>query len=44
MEKFTSKGKQTVKVRNHLHTNMISNYEKRRAQMQDIGNAFGIQR
>ena len=45
MEKLTSKGIHTVKVGNHLHTNMISNPAiVRRAQMQDIGNAFEIKR
>ena len=46
MKKLTSKGKHTVKVGNHLHTNMIiktSNYEKRRVQMQDTGNAFKLE-
>ena len=27
MERLTSQGKHTLKVRNHLHTNMISNYD-----------------
>ena len=47
MEELTSKSKHKVKVGNHLITNMISklaNCEKRRAQMQDIGNAFEIKR
>ena len=46
MEKLTSKGKHTVKVGNHPHKYDIktSNCEKRRAQMQGIGNAFEIKR
>ena len=46
MEKLTGKGKHTLKVGNRLHTNDIraSNGEKRRAQMQDIGNVFEIKR
>ena len=41
MEKLTGKGKHTVKVGNHLHTNMISKPTiMRRAQRQDTGNAF----
>ena len=45
MEKLTSKGKHTVKVGNHPHTNMISKPTiMRRVQMQDIGNAFEMKR
>lgn len=43
MEELTSKGKHTVKIVNYLHTNMISKPAiVRRAQVQDIGNAFEI--
>ena len=45
MEKLTGKGKHTVKVGNHTHKYIkTSNCEKRRAQMQDTGNAFEIKR
>ena len=45
MGKLTSKGKHTVKVGNHPHTNMISKAAIVRAvQTQDIGNAFEIKR
>ena len=47
MGKLTNKGKHTVKVENHHHTNMIiktSNQEERRVPMQDTGNAFEIKR
>ena len=47
MGKLTNKGKHTVKVENHHHTNMIiktSNQEERRVPMQDNGNAFEIKR
>ena len=45
MGKLTSKGKHTIKLGNHPHTNMISNPAiMRRIQMQDIGNAFEIKR
>ena len=41
MGKLTHKGKHTVKVGSHPHTNIkTSDCEKRRVQMQDIGNAF----
>ena len=40
MGKLTGKDKHTVKVGNHLHTNMVSKSASvRRAQVQDIGNA-----
>ena len=40
MGKLTGKDKHTVKVGNHLHTNMVSKSAiVRRAQTQDIGNA-----
>ena len=44
--KLTGKGKDTVKVGNHLHTNVKSNSncERRRVQRQDTGNAFEIKR
>ena len=43
MEKFTGKGKCTIKVGNHIHTNIISQPAVvRRPQIQDIGNAFEI--
>ena len=43
MEKPSGKGKHTIKVGNHPHTNMISKPAiVRRAAMQDIGNAFEI--
>ena len=39
MEKLTVKGKHTVKVGNHIHTNMIlKSAIVRRAQIQDMGN------
>ena len=45
MEKLTNKGKHTVKVENHPHTNIISKRAiLRRPQIQDIGNAFEIKR
>ena len=49
MEKLTVKGKHTVKVGNHLHTNMISKpgtvrRGEHQCPMQDIGNAFEIKR
>ena len=45
MGKFTGKGKHTVKVGNHPHTNMISKPAiMRRVQIQDIGKAFEIKR
>ena len=45
MGKLTSKGKHKVKVGNHPHTNMISKPAiVRGVQMQDIGNAFEINR
>ena len=46
MGKLTGKGKHTVKLGNHPHTNNIktSNYEKMRVQMQNIRNAFEIKR
>ena len=38
MEKLTGKGKHTVRLGNHLHTNMISKLAiMRRVQMQDTG-------
>ena len=41
--KAPSKGKHTLKVGNHPHTNMISKPAiMRRIQIQDIGNAFEI--
>ena len=43
MEELTSKGKHTVNIGNYLHTNMISKPAiVRKAQVQDIGNAFEI--
>ena len=43
MKKLTRKGKHTVKLGNHPHTNMISKPAiVRRVQMQDIGNTFEI--
>ena len=43
MEKLTYKDKHKGNVGNHLHTNMIPKPAiVRRAQMQDIGNAFEI--
>ena len=45
MEKHTSKGKHTVTVGNHTHTNMISKPSiMRRVQMQVIGNALETER
>ena len=45
MEKLTGKGKYIVKVGNHPHRNIISKQGTvRRAQMQDIRNAFDIKR
>ena len=45
MEKLTSKGKHTIKVGKHPHTNMISKpVIVRRAQMQALGNAYEIKR
>ena len=45
MEKLTGKDKYTLKEGNHPHRNIISKPEiVRRAQMQDIRNAFGIKR
>ena len=41
--KFTGKGKHTVKVGNHWHTNMIPNpATMSRVQMQENGNTFEI--
>ena len=45
--KLNGKGEHTVKVGNHPHHKYdikTRNCEKRRAQMQDIGNAFEIKR
>ena len=43
MGKLTGKGKCTVRVGNHPHTNMISKPAiVRRVQMKNIGNAFEI--
>ena len=43
MEKLTYKDKHKGKVGNHLYTNMIPKPTiVRKAQMQDIGNAFEI--
>ena len=40
MGKLTGKDRHTVKVGNHLHTNMVSKSAiVRRAQMKDIGDA-----
>ena len=45
MRKLTGKGKHTVKVGNHLHTNILSKPAMvRRAQMQETGNTFQIKR
>ena len=45
MGKLTTKGKRTVKVGNHLHTNMISKpATMRRVQIQEMGNTFEIKR
>ena len=46
MGKLTGKGKHTVKEGHHPHKRDIKtiNREKRRVQMQDIGNAFEIKR
>ena len=43
MGKLTGKGKHTVMVGNHPHTNMVSKPAiMRRVHLQDIGNAFEI--
>ena len=44
--KLTSKGIHTVKVGNHLHTNMLPKPEitRRRVQMQETGDSFTIKR
>ena len=42
MGKITSKGKHTVKVGNHPHTNVSKSIAVRSVQMQDIENAFEI--
>ena len=45
MGKLTGKGKHTVKVCYHPHTNMMSKPAiVRRVQMQEMGNAFEIKR
>ena len=46
MKNLFGKGKHIVKVGNHPHIYDIrtSNYEKMRAQLQEIGNAFEIKR
>ena len=45
MEKLTGKGKHTVKVGNHPHTNTISKPATvRTVQVKDTGNAFEIKR
>ena len=48
MKKLTGKGKDNIKVGNHLLTNTTDiktrKHEKRRGQMQNIENAFEIKR
>ena len=44
MGKFTGKGKHTVKVRNHPHTNISKPTTMRRLQMQEMRIAFEIKR
>ena len=44
MKKLTDKGKHTVKVGNHLHTNISKPGIARRVPMQDTGNALEINR
>ena len=48
MKKLTGKGKDNIKVGNHLLTNTTDiktrKHEQRRAQMQNIENAFEIKR
>ena len=44
MRKLTGKGKHTVKVGNHPHTNISKRATMRRVQMQEIGIAFEIKR
>ena len=44
MRKLTSKGKHTVKVGNHPHTDMSKAEIVKILQMKDIGNAFDIKK
>lgn len=47
MENVTRKGKHTVKIGNHPHTNMVSKpstMRRRRVQMQNIKNTFETKR
>ena len=42
MGKLTGKGKHIVNVGNHPHTNMVSDHDKGKIKMQNVGNAFEI--
>ena len=46
LETRKGKGKHILNIRNHQQANYIktSNHEKRRVQMQDIGNALEVKR